>query len=58
MVNLPEPPSKPVVVKSAAPAVTNVAFEQLQARTREIIELRGKIAQLETATTQLSRSLA
>ena len=57
-VNLPEPPSKPVLAKSSAPAVTNVAFELLQARTREIMELRGKIAQLETATTQLSRSIA
>jgi anti-sigma-K factor RskA len=58
IVNPTEPPSKPVAVKSLATAVTNVAFELLQARTREIIELRGKIAQLETATTQLSRSLA
>ncbi|HVU26170.1 MAG TPA: hypothetical protein VHG71_00270 [Verrucomicrobiae bacterium] len=45
-------------VKSPAPVVTNIAFELLQSRTQEINELRGRIAQLETETTQLSRSLA
>ncbi|HVU06974.1 MAG TPA: hypothetical protein VHG89_00355 [Verrucomicrobiae bacterium] len=45
-------------VKSPASANTNIAFELLQSRTQEINELRGRIAQLETKTGQLLRSLA
>ena len=53
-----EPRPERVAVKPSVAALTNAAFELLQARTREIMELRGKIAQLETAGTQLSLSLA
>ncbi len=53
-----EPLPKPVADKTDFSSITNVAFELLQARMREIMELRGKIAQLETAKTQLSHSLA
>jgi hypothetical protein len=56
--NLVEPLPKPVAAKTGASNTTNATFELLQARTREIMELRGKIAQLETAKTQLSRILA
>ena len=49
----PAPAAKPVVS-----GATNVAFELSPSRTQEIMELRGKIARLETMTTQLSRSLA
>ncbi len=52
-----EPLPQPVAVKTAVPKATNDAYALLQARTLEILELRGKIAQLETAKTQLSRSL-
>jgi len=53
-----EPPPKPVAAPSLVASATNAAVELLQARAREIMELRGKIARLETVTTQLSRSLA
>jgi len=53
-----EPPPTSVAAPSLVASATNAAVELLQAHAREIMELRGKIAQLQTTTTQLSRSLA
>jgi hypothetical protein len=50
-------PAKPVI-KPDATAITNTDFEILQAHMQEIMALRGKIGQLETARTQLSQLVA
>jgi hypothetical protein len=57
-VHAPKPTNKSVATQAHDSTATNRVSGLLQARTMEILELRGKIAALQTATTQMSRSLA